>query len=165
MRHRKKSEKFSRPRSQRKALVKSLTRAMIINERITTTTSRAKYLRSRVDRLISWAKKNSIFHRRLAFRILEDHTLVKRLFDEIGPRFKNIEGGYSRVLSIGNRKGDGSKLSIIELTKIEKKESSKKNKKDNQKQDKAVPKKEEVKEKKGIVAGVKKLLKKKKETH
>jgi len=77
MRHRKKSERFSRSQSQRKALIKSLLRAVIINERITTTTSRAKYLKGEVDGLITWAKKGTLAGKRLAYSVLGDHKLVK----------------------------------------------------------------------------------------
>lgn len=170
MRHRKKSQKFSRPRAQRKALVSSLLRAVIIDERIITTTARAKYLRSDVDKLINWAKKDSLSHRRLAYRRLKSHSLVKRLFEIIGPRFKNIPGGYSRVLTVGTRKGDGASLSILELTvrhkktKGIKKEKSADEIKPSQKdKERKVPLKD-IKSGKGIISGVKKIFKKRKTT-
>lgn len=112
MRHRKKSEKFSRSRAQRKALVRSLLRALFIYERITTTESKAKGIRHWAERLINWAKNDTLHHRRLAYRFLCDHNLTKRLFEVIGPRFKNIQGGYTRVLDLGYRQGDGGKISI-----------------------------------------------------
>jgi len=168
MRHRKKSERFSRSRAQKKALVKSLARALIINERITTTTSRAKYLKGVVDRLITWAKKGSLSDRRLAYRLLEDHKLVKRLFDDIGPRFKDISGGYTRSLHLNNRKGDGASLSLIELTRIVRKEKVHKKKvketefKETLGEEKKerVPPKKEAKSKKSFVSGVRKIFKK-----
>lgn len=168
MRHRKKSEKFSRPRAQRKALIKSLIRAIIINERITTVTSRAKYLRGRIDKLITWAKKGTLANKRLSYRIIEDHKLVKKLFDDIGPRFKDIAGGYTRMLRLGTRKGDGASLSIIELTKRVKKKKIGKEKLEKaevkidpkeQKEEK-VSSVKAVKPKKNFVAGVKKIFKK-----
>ncbi len=178
MRHRKKSERFSRPRAQKKALVKSLVRAMVINERITTITSRAKYLRGEIDRLITLAKKGTLAGKRLAYRVLEDHKLVKKLFDDIGPRFsakggsasggKEINGGYTRVLRLGNRKGDGASLSIVELTKrvkkkkIHKKKEGKVEVKEVSKEEKGekVPPKKIAKPKKSFVTGVKKIFKK-----
>jgi len=178
MRHRKKSERFSRSRAQKKALVKSLVRALIINERITTVTSRAKYLRSEIDKLITWAKKGTLANKRLAFCVLEDHKLVKKLFDDIGPRFsakggsasggKEITGGYTRVLRSGIRKGDGASLSLIELTKIvkEKKIHKKKEEKAEPKEvskeerKEKIPPKKIIKPKKGFVSGVKKIFKK-----
>jgi large subunit ribosomal protein L17 len=166
MRHRKKSERFSRSRAQRKALVKSLLKAVVINERIKTTTSKAKYLRGEVDQLITLAKTNTLASRRQAFDVLGDHKLVHRLFESIGPRFKNIKGGYTRVLTAGVRKGDGALLSILELTKIEKKAKLRKVKKEKPKEErpekpeeKKAPKKE-AKPKKGLVSGMRKIFKK-----
>lgn len=163
MRHRKKSERFSRSRAQRKALIKSLLRAVLINERITTTTSRAKYLKGEVDKLITWAKKGTLSARRLAYRVLGDHKLVKRLFNEIGPRFKDISGGYTRCLRVNNRKGDGASLSLIELTRIIKIDKLHKKKAkeapDEEGKEKISPKKE-IKPKEGFVSGVRKIFKK-----
>ena len=173
MRHRKKSERFSRSRAQKKALVKSLVRALIINERITTVTSRAKYLRGEIDKLITRAKKGTLANKRLAFCLLEDHKLVKKLFDDIGPRFsasggKEINGGYTRVLRLGNRKGDGASLSLIELTKVVKKRKAHKKKeekaelKEVSKEEKKekIPPKKITKPKKGFTSGVRKIFKK-----
>ncbi|MDP8289377.1 MAG: 50S ribosomal protein L17 [Candidatus Susulua stagnicola] len=168
MRHRKKSERFSRSQSQRKALIKSLLRAVIINERITTTTSRAKYLKGEVDGLITWAKKGTLAGKRLAYSVLGDHKLVKKLFDEIGPRFSKVSGGYTRTLSVATRKGDGAPLSLIELTKMTKISKLRKGKdtesegKDKLKEadlKKASPV-VEAKPKKGFTSGVKKIFKK-----
>lgn len=168
MRHRKKSEKFSRSRAQRKALVKSLLRAILINERITTTTSRAKYLRGEVDRAITLAKKGTLSAKRLAFQRIGDHKLVKRLFNEIAPRFKDISGGYTRVLRLLPRKGDGAPLSLIELTRIVKIDKPQKRKiKETETKEilkaegqRKVPPKKEAKPKKGFVSGVRKIFKK-----
>ena len=163
MRHRKKSEKFSRPRAQRKALVKSLLRSLIISERIATTESKAKALRPWADKLIGWAKAGTLNNRRLSYRLLEDHALVKRLFDNIGPRFKDVKGGYTRVVDFGFRKGDGAKLSFLELTRIERKLKGKKGEEEKEKKtkkEKETPKKEE---KRGIVSGVKKMFRSKKD--
>lgn len=167
MRHRKKSERFSRSRAQKKALIKSLLKAVILNERIITTTSRAKYLRTVVDNLITWAKKNSLFYRRLAYGVLGDHNLVKRLFEVLGPRFKQTPGGYTRVLHLNNRRSDGASVSILELTKIEKIEKKHKAKREKERkeetiekpEEKIVPKKEK-KPKKGIIFGMRKIFKK-----
>ncbi|UCG34677.1 MAG: 50S ribosomal protein L17 [Candidatus Omnitrophota bacterium] len=163
MRHRKKSEKFSRPRAQRKALIKSLLRSLVIYERIATTESKAKALRSWADKLITWAKTDTVSNRRLSYRLLENHALVKRLFDNIGPRFKDVGGGYTRVVDFGFRKGDGAKLSFLELTRIERKLKGKKSEEEKEKKikkEKEAPKKEE---KRGIVSGVKKMFRSKKD--
>ena len=162
MRHRKKSEKFSRSRAQRKALVNSLLRALIIHERITTTTSKAKYLRSQVDSLITKAKKDDLASRRLVYRRLGDHQLIKRLFEVIAPRYKSINGGYTRVVHLAARRGDGADISLIELTKREVRKKVAKAKKDKEKAvEPEKPKEAEAsKPKKGIISGVKKIFKK-----
>ena len=172
MRHRRKSEKFSRSRAQRKALVKSLLRSFVISERITTTESKAKAMRIWADKLITWAKEDSLHNRRLSYRLLEDHALVKRLFDDIGPRFKDINGGYTRVIDLGFRKGDGAKVSILELTKIEKKDKKSKGKKSKKADEKTVAKDKdekrtpkETKSQKGIVSRVRKIFNKEKGSH
>jgi len=155
MRHRKKSKKFSRSRAQRKALMKSLLRSIITYERIVTTESKAKGVRKWVDRLITWAKEDTLHHRRLCYRWLENHKLVKRLFEEIAPRFKDVSGGYIRITDLGNRRGDGAKLSILELTRTEKREKVSKKKEEKKKR-------EPREEKKSFISGVKKIFKKEK---
>ena len=162
MRHRKKSEKFSRSRAQRKALVKSLLRSLVIYGRIKTTKSKAMAIRSYMDKLISRAKKNGLSSRRLSYNILGSHTLVKKLFDEIGPRFKDINGGYTRVFNIGYRKGDSALVSIVELTRREQKKSRKK-KVIAEDINKDVASKK-GKDKKGFISGVKGIFKKSKDS-
>lgn len=165
MRHRRKAKKFSRSRAQRKALVVSLLRAVIIKERISTTETKAKALRKWVDKLINWAKIDTLHHRRLSFRLLKDHNLVKRLFEVIGPRFKDVQGGYTRVIDFRFRKGDNAKLSIFELTKREEKKTKDKEKLSQEKtQDKEFSSKKKEKSKKSLMSGVKSILKKKNKT-
>ena len=172
MRHRKKSEKFSRTHAPRKALVKSLLRALFIYERITTTESKAKGMRHWAERLINWAKNDNLHNRRLAFQYLCDHNLVKRLFEVIGPRFKNVNGGYTRIFDLCFRPGDGARCSILELTKLEKKEKKhRKEKKEveekeeespKEKPPKLAPKKEQPK--KGLISGMKNIFKKERDS-
>lgn len=164
MRHRKKSERFSRSRAQRKALIRSLLRSLFIYEKIVTTQSKAKGVRGWVDKLIEWAKKDTLHHRRLAYKILCDHKLVKRLFEEIGPRFKDISGGYTRIVNVGYRKGDGALLSLLELTRIEeeKKEKKKKEEKKEVVIEKETPPQETIQpQRKTFLQGIKKLFKRK----
>ncbi|OPX29710.1 MAG: 50S ribosomal protein L17 [Candidatus Omnitrophica bacterium 4484_171] len=158
MRHRKKSEKFSRSRAQRKALVKSLLRSLVIYGRIRTTKSKAMAIRSYMDRLISRAKKNDLSSRRLSYNVLGSHTLVKKLFDEIGPRFKDINGGYTRVFNIGYRRGDGALVSIVELTRREQKKPRKKKVITEDTKKDAAPEKD--KDKKGFISGIKGIFRK-----
>jgi len=170
MRHKKKSEKFSRSRAQRKALVKSLVRALFTYERITTTQAKAKGIREWADKLIEWAKKDSLHHRRLAYKFLCDHKLVKRLFEDIGPRFKDISGGYTRIFNLGYRKGDGASMSLLELTRLKKEEKKKKGKKEKEEkkevmvEEKKTPLKEEVQPQKKFLQGIKKIFKKERDS-
>ncbi len=170
MRHRKKTKKLSRSRAQRKALIKNLVRSLIIWEAIRTTKSKAKVIRGWIDKLIEWGKVDTLHNRRLAYRILEDHKLVKRLFTEIAPRFKDINGGYSRIIDITSRKGDGAKLSLIELThrekKMKKKKREKREKTPTEKPEKSElhPPKKEEKPRRSFIKGVRSIFKKERDS-
>ncbi len=116
MRHRVKKKKFDRTKEQRLALLRSLARSLILQESIITTTERAKYLRSFIEKLINLGKKGDLASRRRALELLPDRKVVKKLFEEISPRFKERTGGYVRVLKLPNRRrGDGAELSLIEF--------------------------------------------------
>ena len=116
MRHGDRNPKMSRSRAQRVALKKSLSIALLKYEVIKTTERKAKVASGEVDRLITLGKRNDLHARRQAYAYLCDHQLVKYLFDEIAPRFKDKQGGYTRVLKFMKRKGDDAQLSILELT-------------------------------------------------
>jgi large subunit ribosomal protein L17 len=88
---------------------------VFVNERIKTTETRAKEVRTLVDRLITWGKKGDVHARRLAMAELGDKELVHKLFAEIAPRFEEREGGYTRILKLGPRKGDAAPMVIMEL--------------------------------------------------
>ena len=95
-----------------------MAKALIINSRITTNEAKAKTLRGVVEPLITLALKNDLHARRQAFAVLADHSLVKRLFDDIGPLYAGGGGGYTRVIKLAlPRKGDAAPLAIIELVK------------------------------------------------
>lgn len=118
MRHKKSGRKLGRNPSHRKALHKNMAKALLIHGRITTTEAKAKTLRGVVEPLITLALKNDLAARRQAYRILGEHKLVNRLFDEIGPLFQGGGGGYTRVVKLAHpRKGDAAPLAIIELVK------------------------------------------------
>ena len=118
MRHKKSGRKLGRNPSHRKALHKNMAKALLIHGRITTTEAKAKTLRGVVEPLITLALKNDLAARRQAYRILGEHKLVNRQFDEIGPLFQGGGGGYTRVIKLAlPRKGDAAPLAIIELVK------------------------------------------------
>ncbi len=119
MRHNNSGKKLSRNPSHRKALLRNLSKALLEYGRIRTTETKAKELRGVVESLITLAKKNDLASRRLAFRDLGSHQLVKKLFDEIAPRFAGIPGGYTRVIKLAMpRPGDCAPMAIIELTRL-----------------------------------------------
>ena len=120
MRHSNSGRKLSRTPSHRKALLHNLAKALLIHGRIRTTEMTAKELRGVVEPLITLAKRNDMHARRQAYRVLCDYALVKRLFDEIGPKFAGVPGGYTRIMKLAMpRKGDNAPMAIIELTRLE----------------------------------------------
>ena len=115
MRHGDKQRKFNMPKSQRRALFANLTNALLTHEQIETTLPRAKELRSFADGMITFAKKGDLNSRRLALAFLRDEEVVAKLFSTLGPRYKDRNGGYTRVLKSGFRYGDCAQMAIIEL--------------------------------------------------
>ncbi len=115
MRHRMKGRKLNRTAEHRKALFMNLSQALIKHEQITTTLPKAKELRGVVDKLITLGKKGGLSNRRLAIARLQDQELVEKLFSTLANRYKEREGGYTRVLKAGFRKGDNAPMAIIEL--------------------------------------------------
>lgn len=115
MRHGDKHRRFNMPKSQRRALFSNLTNALLLHEQITTTLTRAKELRSFADGMITFAKKGDLNSRRLALAFLRDEEVVAKLFSTLGPRYKDRQGGYTRVLKSGFRYGDCAPMAIIEL--------------------------------------------------
>ena len=115
MRHRVAGRKLSRHSKHRELMFRNMLVSLIDHERIKTTLIKAKELRGWMDRMITLGKKNTLHARRQAFALLRDETIVKKLFDEITPRLKDREGGYTRIYRLGWRHGDGAPLSLIEL--------------------------------------------------
>jgi large subunit ribosomal protein L17 len=116
MRHLKAGRKLNRTAAHRKALMRNLVKALLQREQIRTTDAKAKELRRWADRIVTLGKRGSLHARRLAFAYLGSRKLVKRLFDEVAPRFQGRAGGYTRVLKIGPRRGDAAPLSLVEFT-------------------------------------------------
>jgi large subunit ribosomal protein L17 len=115
MRHQKGIKKLGRASAHRNALLRNLATELFRYERIRTTEARAKALRSFADRLITLSKRGDLHARRLAARDVHDRDILKKLFAEIGPRFKERAGGYTRVLKLETRRGDAASLALIEL--------------------------------------------------
>ncbi len=117
MRHRRKTQNLSRFSSFYKATVRSLARAVVLNQRIITTKVRAKLAKEMVDKLVTLGKQtDSLAAKRRAFSILADHSLVQKLFSEIGPEFLQKNGGYTRIIPYRRRRGDNAELVILELS-------------------------------------------------
>lgn len=115
MRHRKKGRQLSRTASHRRATLGNLAEALFRHGRIETTTAKAKELRPLAERLITLARRGDLHARRLAGRRISDRAVLGKLFDDIGPRFAERPGGYTRILKLGHRKGDAAEMSLIEL--------------------------------------------------
>jgi large subunit ribosomal protein L17 len=118
MRHMNQGRKLNRTSAHRKALFKNLVLALLKHERIKTTDAKAKELRGFADRMVTLGKRGDLSARRLAFNFMQSRDAVKKLFDEIAPRFKERQGGYTRVVKFGFRRGDAAPLSIIEFTDV-----------------------------------------------
>jgi large subunit ribosomal protein L17 len=116
MRHRKKKFKLTRTKDQRRALLRLLASSVILKERIITTEAKAKKLRPFLEKSISKARENTLAKRRLLLKNFSP-KVVDKLMKEIGPRYKERPGGYSRVIKINPRKTDSAKMAIIELIK------------------------------------------------
>jgi large subunit ribosomal protein L17 len=115
MRHKVSGRKFGRERDHRRLMLRNLVKSLVEHGRINTTVAKAKEIRSLAERVITYGKKGSVHHRRLAFKVLQNRDLVKKVFDEMAPRYATREGGYTRVLKAGYRKGDCAPMAIIEF--------------------------------------------------
>lgn len=115
MRHRNGNRKLNRTSSHRQALLRNLTNALLRHEVIKTTLPKAKELRRVAEPIITLGKAPSLSNRRLAFNRLRDRDNVVKVFDELGPRYQNRNGGYLRILKFGFRKGDNAPMALVEL--------------------------------------------------
>lgn len=115
MRHRHGLRKLNRTSSHRLAMFRNMCVSLLKHERIKTTLPKAKELRRVVEPIITLGKKPNLANRRLAFNRLRDRDMVVKLFEELGPRFANREGGYLRILKFGFRQGDNAPMAFIEL--------------------------------------------------
>lgn len=116
MRHLKAGRKLNRTSEHRRALFRNLVTSLLLHERVQTTDAKAKEIRRWVDRMVTLGKRGTLHARRQALAFVRSRDVVKKLFDEIGPRFRDRPGGYTRITKVGVRLGDAAPLSVIELT-------------------------------------------------
>lgn len=110
--------KLGRDNKHRRSMLANLTKDVIMNEQVTTTVTRAKEVRKFVDKMITYGKNGSLISRRKALAFLENDTVaVKKVFDELAPRYKERNGGYTRILKLDERRGDDAQMAIIQLVK------------------------------------------------
>lgn len=119
MRHRNQVKKIGRTPGHRRSTLRNLASGLIEHHQIRTTLAKAKALQPYVERLITYAKENSVHSRRLVFKFLQNRSLVKKLFDEIVTKFEGRNGGYTRIVKLGQRRGDGAMMSIVQLVGFE----------------------------------------------
>jgi large subunit ribosomal protein L17 len=115
MRHGKAHRKLNRTAEHRKAMFENMAASLIKHEQIVTTLPKAKELRPFVEKLITLGKRGDLHARRQAIAQLQDETVVKKLFDVLGPRYAERHGGYTRVLKAGFRRGDSAPIGVIEF--------------------------------------------------
>ena len=119
MRHKKIGRRLGRDSSHRKAMFRNMAASLIEHESISTTLAKAKELRRTLEPLITLAKEDDVSRRRRAFNKIRNKAAVGKLFNEIGPRFKDRPGGYLRILKKGSRPGDSAPMALIQLTDYE----------------------------------------------
>lgn len=115
MRHRKKGRQLSRSPSHKKATLRNMATELFRHERIRTTKAKAKELRPYAERLITIARDDTVHARRKVARKIADRDVLGKLFDDIGPRFADRPGGYTRILKLGPRRSDSAEMALIEL--------------------------------------------------
>lgn len=119
MRHRHKGRKLNRTASHRKALLRNMVTALLDLEQIETTDAKAKELRSLAERMVTLGKRGEgdLSARRQALKVIQSKKVVAKLFSELGPRYADRPGGYTRIVKVENRRGDGAHLSVIAMVK------------------------------------------------
>ena len=116
MRHQKTGRKLGRTSSHRLATMRNMVSSLIEHGRIKTTDTKAKELRIVADKMVTLGKKGDLHARRRAMRTLRGKTIAKKLFDEVAPRFADVNGGYTRIIKFGRRPGDNAMMSFIEFS-------------------------------------------------
>lgn len=109
------SRKLGRSSDHRKAMLRAMVTFLIENGKIETTVTRAKEVRAMAEKMITLGKTNNLHSKRQAFSFITKEEVVKKLFDEVSPKYADVNGGYSRIIKIGPRRGDAAEMAIIEL--------------------------------------------------
>ena len=128
MRHRHDHRKLNRTASHRKAMLRNMVTSLFDRERITTTTAKAKEASRLAEKMITFARRGDLAARRHVAKTVQNPKVLQKLFDEIGPRFADRNGGYTRVLKLGVRSGDAAKMAMLELLQKDEKSRGKKKK-------------------------------------
>ncbi len=115
MRHAKKGKKLGREKAPREAMLNNLATSIILYEKVKTTEAKAKAIRPIVEKLITRGKVKSVHNKQILNRTLKDKKAVQKILDVIGPKYKDRNGGYTRIIKMGRRLGDGAKTAQIEL--------------------------------------------------
>ena len=115
MRHRIAGRKLSRPTAHRMSMLRTMVTDLLKHEMVQTTEAKAREIRPLAEKMITRGKKDTLHERRLAAAFLTDRTVLKKVFEELGPRFESRPGGYTRIVKLGQRKGDAAPMAIVEL--------------------------------------------------
>ena len=115
MRHRIAGRKLSRPTAHRMSMLRTMVTDLLKHEMVQTTEAKAREIRPLAEKMITRGKKGTLHERRLAAAFLTDRTVLKKVFEELGPRFESRPGGYTRIVKLGQRKGDAAPMAIVEL--------------------------------------------------
>jgi len=138
MRHREKGRKLGRKKSHREMMLRNMVASLFENESVRTTEAKAKEARRLAEKLLTWGKRGDLHSRRLVLRYVSDAGVVKKIFDEIAPRFGGRNGGYTRIVKLGQRRGDAAHMVILELTEkskeLEEEKAARKAKKEAKKE-------------------------------
>jgi len=113
MRHRNKVPKLSMDRSRRRSVLAGQAKALIVHGKVDTTTARAEATQQMVERLVTWARRGDQAAQRRVFAVLQDKEATSKLFEEIGARYRDRDGGYTRLLKLGPRRGDGAEVARL----------------------------------------------------
>jgi large subunit ribosomal protein L17 len=138
MRHRHKGRKLGRTKSHRDLMLRNMMASLFESESIRTTEAKAKEARRLADKLVTWGKRGDLHARRLVLRYVSKAGLVKKIFEEVAPRFGGRNGGYTRIIKLDHRRGDAAPMVILELTEkskeLEEEKAARKAKKEAKKE-------------------------------